>query len=138
MHFSAGTLFLISTLSLSVLGRPVGNQAPFSWSLGGARETQCFTQHAAPVSDCQYLLSNLPTPDWTNVGTDSPPIFKPFCSGSCCLFTDTPDVPTDELLSAGATLMGCREPANGLINGVTKTDTSGVCLADTTGANGCL
>jgi hypothetical protein len=45
----------------------------------------------------------------------SPPALNVYLG---CVFTDTADLTTDELLSAGSTLMGCLEPANGIINGV--------------------
>ncbi|KAJ7090512.1 hypothetical protein C8R44DRAFT_861293, partial [Mycena epipterygia] len=135
MLFWLDTLFTITTLYVSILGHPVGHEPSSLLRRLDAGETQCSTEEAATASECQSLLSNPPVPDWTNIATGSTPVFKPFCSGSCCLFTDTPNVPTDELLSAGTTLMGCTEPANGLVSGVTKTDTAGVCLADTTGGN---
>ncbi|KAJ7200838.1 hypothetical protein GGX14DRAFT_659573 [Mycena pura] len=108
------------------------------WSLNDG-ETQCFTAHAAPTSDCRALLENPPAPDWTNVArAGAPPLFKLFCSGSCCLFTDTQNAPADDLVRAGNTLLGCAQPANGRVNGVTKTDAAGVCLADETGGDFCL
>ncbi|KAJ7486807.1 hypothetical protein FB451DRAFT_1554011 [Mycena latifolia] len=130
-------IFTLASLG-SVLGRPVVQDHRLLRRLD-VGESQCFTRHAAISSDCQALLANLPSPDWTNIATTgSAPIFKPFCSGTCCIFTDTKDVPTDTLVSAGTTVLGCVEPANGLVNGVTKTETSGICMADTTGANGCF
>ncbi|KAJ6514356.1 hypothetical protein C8R47DRAFT_570798 [Mycena vitilis] len=123
------------------LGRPVPaiyeTQASWRLDLGN---TQCFTERAAVASDCQTLLANPPgTANWTNVASpNAQPIFNPFCSDSCCIFTNTADIPTDELVMAGNTLIGCLQPANGFVNGVTETDSGGVCMADPTGADSCF
>ncbi|KAJ7028934.1 hypothetical protein C8F04DRAFT_1398662 [Mycena alexandri] len=138
MRFSLGTFLATAMLATYALGRPLMSQRPLLWSFG-AGETQCSTDHAAIASDCQLLLENPPTPDWINVAApDSTPIFKPFCSGSCCVFTDMADVAFDALVSAGDTLMGCSQLANGLIKGVTKTQSGQICMADSTGANSCF
>ncbi|KAJ7159235.1 hypothetical protein C8R43DRAFT_352099 [Mycena crocata] len=128
-----------ATLVLSALGRPVTEDHPLLRRLD-VGDTQCFTQHGATASDCQALLTDpSATPDWTNVASAGVvPIFRPFCSESCCLFTDTKDVVTDALISAGTTLLGCEETANALVNGVTKTKAAGICLADKSGASGCF
>ncbi|KAJ7664754.1 hypothetical protein B0H17DRAFT_1091541 [Mycena rosella] len=132
------TLILAATSLVSVSGRPIVDDHPLLRRLA-VGETQCFTHRAATASDCQSLLAGPGAPDWTNVApAGAAPIFKPFCSGSCCIFTDTEDVPTDALLSAGTTLLGCVESANGLVNGITKTAAAGVCLADATGESGCF
>ncbi|KAJ7473918.1 hypothetical protein B0H11DRAFT_2282452 [Mycena galericulata] len=132
--------FLLAAASLtgSTFGRPIPDEMPFLL-YPDVGETQCLTESAAPASDCQSLLANPPTPDWTNVAPDgAAPIFKPFCNASCCVFTDTAYVPTDTLLSLGTALLGCTQRANGLVHGVTETDAASVCLADSTGASTCF
>ncbi|KAJ7720092.1 hypothetical protein DFH07DRAFT_858952 [Mycena maculata] len=137
MHFFFAIFLTAATLTGLVFGRPISTQKPLMPLQIG--ETQCFTERAAITSDCEALLANPPTPNWTNVArTGASPVFNPFCGDSCCVFTDTPYVPTDALLSLGTTLLGCSEPANGLINGVTKTDATGICLADRMGASTCF
>ncbi|KAJ6554878.1 hypothetical protein B0H19DRAFT_153455 [Mycena capillaripes] len=134
------TALAVALLTGYALGRPINDfgGAQLLWRLD-IGQTQCFTNRAANASDCQSLLANPQTPDWTNVASaGAHPIFRPFCNGSCCVFTDTKDVSTDELVIAGNTLMGCFEPAQGLINGVTKTEQGSVCVADPTGANSCF
>ncbi|KAJ6514635.1 hypothetical protein DFH09DRAFT_1332990 [Mycena vulgaris] len=143
MLFSLRTSILLAAAAASlglVSARPINEPHPLLRRLD-VGDTRCFTHRAAPASDCQSLLENAPAtgPDWTNVASaGAAPVFKPFCNGSCCIFTDTKDVPTSALVSAGTTLLGCTEPANGLVNGITKTETAGVCLADATGAAGCF
>ncbi|KAJ7097085.1 hypothetical protein B0H15DRAFT_31430 [Mycena belliarum] len=137
------SLIVLSNLSLLglALARPIIQDAQFLLRLdAGETRTQCFTQRAAQASDCQTLLSSPPPPDWTNVAAaGSAPVFKPFCNASCCLFTDTKGVLTDDLVSAGATLLGCEQLGKGLVNGVTKSGTAGFfCLADAMGAEGCF
>ncbi|KAJ6494296.1 hypothetical protein C8R45DRAFT_987862 [Mycena sanguinolenta] len=128
----------------TALSRPiqVADEATMRfWSAPDLSTTQCFTQHAAFASDCASLVTNpITTADWTNVASlGAPPVFKPFCSGSCCIFTNTPDMPVEDLVSAGSTLIGCLQPVNGLLNGVTKLESgSSVCLADSTAANSCF
>ncbi|KAJ7921425.1 hypothetical protein B0H13DRAFT_2656093 [Mycena leptocephala] len=134
-----GTALTVAILTGYALGRPISTDASQRFWRLDVGKTQCFTQRAAIASDCQLLLANPPLPDWTNVApAGATPVFQPFCSGSCCVFTDTADLTTDELLSAGSTLMGCLEPANGIINGITKIESGSVCLADKTGAKSCF
>ncbi|KAJ7728477.1 hypothetical protein B0H16DRAFT_241549 [Mycena metata] len=137
MRFSLASLLTIATAVTCALGRPITSQRPLLWSF--VEDTQCSTEHAAIASECQLLLENPPTPDWTNVAPpDAIPMFKPFCRGSCCVFTDTADVAVDALVSAGDILMGCSQLANGFIKGVTKTQSGRICMADSTGANSCF
>ncbi|KAJ7166996.1 hypothetical protein C8R46DRAFT_1095724 [Mycena filopes] len=140
MRFSLAVLFITITLSTYALGRPIMPQKPLSWSVG-VGETQCSTERAAATSDCQLLLADpLTSPDWTNLAPADAPgsIFKPFCHATCCLFTNTRDVAVETLLSAGDVLMGCSQPANGLMEGVTKTQGGDICMADPTGAGSCF
>ncbi|KAF8193969.1 hypothetical protein K438DRAFT_1969258 [Mycena galopus ATCC 62051] len=124
-------------LDAPALSRPIADDQRF-WS-ADIRTTQCFTEQAASAADCQVLLANPPSADWTNFApSGAPPVFNPFCSGSCCIFTDTPDMPIEDLVSAGNTLMGCIQPANLLLNGVTKIESGSVCIADPTAANSCF
>ncbi|KAF7355878.1 hypothetical protein MVEN_00916400 [Mycena venus] len=140
MHSFLEVSLTLLTLAGYALGRPINiaGESQRFWRLD-VGTTQCFTARAAIATDCQALLANPPIPDWTNLAAaDVPPVFNPFCSGSCCVFTDTSAVPTEDLVSAANTLMGCLEPANGLINGVTKTEKGSVCMADSTGASSCF
>ncbi|KAJ7645231.1 hypothetical protein DFH06DRAFT_1477072 [Mycena polygramma] len=140
MLYFLGLALTVVLLTGCGLARPVPAiyETQTSWRLD-LGNTQCFTERAADASDCQTLFANPPTANWTNQASPgAQPIFNPFCSGSCCIFTTMADIPTDELVMAGTTLIGCLQPANGLVNGVTETPSGGVCMADPTGANSCL
>ncbi|KAK7058105.1 hypothetical protein R3P38DRAFT_2844346 [Favolaschia claudopus] len=102
--------------------------------------TQCFAKRAAIAADCESLLADPPIPDWTaRFSASSQRVFKPLCHRSCCVFTDSEDIAVEDLVDAGNTLMGCLQPANGLINGVTSTeDGIRICIADAgSGAETC-
>ncbi|KAJ7881803.1 hypothetical protein B0H14DRAFT_1499569 [Mycena olivaceomarginata] len=138
MHFLLELSLAMIILTGHASSRPIPNENMRFWS-ADVRTTQCFTQRAAIASDCQALVANPAVPDWTNLApSGAPPVFRPFCSGSCCVFTDSSEMAVEDLISAGNTLMGCVEPANGLLNGVTKTESGSVCMADTSGANSCF
>ncbi|KAF7341565.1 hypothetical protein MSAN_02053300 [Mycena sanguinolenta] len=144
MRFFVDIILALAILGGAAFSRPiqVADETTMRvWSAPELTTTQCFAQHAAFASDCASLLTNpSTTADWTNVAPlEVSPVFKPFCSGSCCIFTDTPDMPIEDLVSAGSTLMGCLQPVNGLLNGVIKLKSGGsVCMADLTGTNSCF
>ncbi|KAJ7289349.1 hypothetical protein C8J57DRAFT_430520 [Mycena rebaudengoi] len=86
-----------------------------------AGETRCYTTQSAPSSDCQTFLSDATTlkPDWTSITTvGSISIYRPFCSGSCCLYTDKRYLTTDDLVHAGTKIMTCVQESNNEVNGV--------------------
>ncbi|KAJ7064315.1 hypothetical protein C8F01DRAFT_1130961 [Mycena amicta] len=124
-------------------------------------DAQCFTERSASADAChallnsaanltpdwtdltesatQAILESKPLPDWTDLSkTATQTIFRPFCNGSCCLFTDTHNASVDALVEAGTRLLSCEQPANGVVSGATKTSTAGVCIADDTAADFCL
>ncbi|KAJ7222986.1 hypothetical protein B0H12DRAFT_1150808 [Mycena haematopus] len=145
MHYFLDIILGLAIFGGTALCRPIqlaDETMMHFWSPPNTGTTQCFAQQAAVASDCASLLTNsVTTANWMNVAPPgAPPVFNPFCSGTCCVFTDTPDMPIEDLVSAGDTLMGCIQPVNGLLNGVTKigSTSSSVCMADSTGANSCF
>ncbi|KAF7314059.1 Zn(2)-C6 fungal-type domain-containing protein [Mycena chlorophos] len=80
--------------------------------------------------------------DWRDLslaqsGAGGQPIFRPLCEDSCCLFTNSPNISIGALVEAGSSLLACEQASNGLISGVSKTATAGVCLAHESAAGFC-
>ncbi|KAJ7221792.1 hypothetical protein B0H12DRAFT_1151682 [Mycena haematopus] len=136
MHYFLDIILGLAIFGGTALCRPIqlaDETMMHFWSPPNTGTTQCFAQQAAVASDCASLLTNsVTTANWMNV---APPRRT-----AGCVFTDTPDMPIEDLVSAGDTLMGCIQPVNGLLNGVTKigSTSSSVCMADSTGANSCF
>ncbi|KAJ7625972.1 hypothetical protein FB45DRAFT_922752 [Roridomyces roridus] len=134
--FRVAFLLVAAAFARCTFSHPIAPQTPFISDADAS--TQCFTPQAAIASDCQSLFASPPPADWTNIAAGATDVFKPFCNASCCVYTNTAGVPTDVLVRAGKMLLGCTQRANGLVNGITRTDAAAICLADSKSVNGCF